>query len=320
MVIEIPSFDRVTIESQCVNGRFSVGEVMPIDHFANTAVAPDPMTASDHSARLYDRYQTGERDFSDSDFGVLSLAGSCLSYANFRRSKLKQIDWRAADLRGIDLSEANLSRSDLQDADLRGAALNNVMMFMATLDGANLQGADLSASSLDLTTLARANLQGANLCGTYLRGIDLGEADLTGAYFDDKTQFDPGFDPIAAGMQTDVTLTVNDLLTHLNQLSKCTSRYLGGSMTAKYWEKSRIETRYLAAFQVDSAAQITHTESTGAPATLLHLKWTQLWINRFIGNSARIFQELPNLATEKGLLVITAISVGRCPSNPSECG
>jgi Pentapeptide repeats (8 copies) len=306
MMIEILYFDRVTAKSQCMNGSFSVGEVMPIDNIAYAAIAPDSGAVPNHSARLYDRYQSGERDFSDSDFGVLSLHGSCLNYANFRRSKLKQIDWSAADLRGIDLSEANLSRSDMQDADLRGAAINNVMMFMATLDGANLQGADLSASSLDLTTLARANLQGANLCGTYLRGIDLSEANLTGAYFDDKTQFDPDFDPIAAGMRTEVNLTVDDLLTHLNQLSKCTSRYLGGSMTAKYWEKARIETRYLAAFQVDSTAQITYTASIGEPATLLHLKWTQLWINRFIGNSARIFQDLPNLATEKGLLVITA--------------
>jgi uncharacterized protein YjbI with pentapeptide repeats len=279
---------------------------MPIDNIAYAAVAADPVTSSDNSAMLYDRYQAGERDFCDSDFGVLSLHGSCLSYANFRRSQLKQIDWSAADLRGIDLSEANLSRSDLQAADLRGAAINNVMMFMATLDGANLQGADLSASSLDLTTVARANLQGANLCGTYLRGIDLREADLTGAYFDDKTQFDQDFDPIAAGMRTDVNLTVDDLLTHLNQLSKCTSRYLGNSMTVKYWEKSRIETRYLTVFQVDAAAQISYTGTAGESANLLHLKWIQLWINRFIGNSARIFQDLPNLATEKGLLVITA--------------
>jgi hypothetical protein len=307
MPIEIADFDRVIAKSQYVNGSFSVGEVMPIDHIAYATIASDPMTGPpENSAMLYERYQSGERDFSDSDFGVLSLHGSCLSYANFRRSKLKQIDWSAADLRGIDLSEANLSRSDMQDADLRGAALNNVMMFMATLDGANLQGADLSASSLDLTTLAQANLQGANLCGTYLRGIDLNEANLTGAYFDAKTQFNLDFDPIAAGMRTDVNLTVDDLLTHLNQLSKCTSRYLGGSMTAKYWEKSRIETRYLTVFQVDSTAQIHYTGTAGESATLLHLKWTQLWINRFIGHSARIFQDLPNLATEKGLLVITA--------------
>ncbi len=280
---------------------------MLIDHIAYATIASDLMTTSpDNSAMLYDRYQLGERDFSDSDFGVLNLHGSCLSYANFRRSKLKQIDLSAADLRGIDLSEANLSRSDLQTADLRGADINNVMMFMATLDGANLQGADLSASSLDLTTLAGANLQGANLCGTYLRGIDLSDVNLTGAYFDEKTQFNLDFDPIAAGMRTDVTLTVGDLLTHLNQLSKCTSRYLGGSMTSQYWEKSRIETRYLTSFHVDSAAQISYAASISEPATLRHLKWTQLWINRFIGNSARIFQDLPNLATEKGLLVITA--------------
>ncbi len=293
---------------------------MPIDHIAYAAIAADPLRSADHSAMLYDRYQAGERNFTDSDLGVLSLHGSCLSYANFRRSKLKQIDWSAADLRGIDLSETNLSRSDLQSADLRGAALNSVMMFMATLDSANLQGADLSGSSLDMTTLAQANLQGANLCGTYLRGIDLSQVDLAGAYFDDKTQFDRNFDPIAAGMRTDVTLKIDDLVTHLNQLSQCSSRYLGASMTSKYWAKSRIDTRYLTAFQVDGTAQIRYAGATDETATLLHLKWVQLWINRFIGNSARIFQDLPNLATEKGLLVITAGSIGKCPRNLPEMG
>jgi hypothetical protein len=278
---------------------------MPIDNIANAAIAADPVTSPDNSALLYDRYQAGERNFADSDFGVLSLHGSCLSYANFRRSKLKQIDWSAADLRGIDLSETNLSRSDLQSADLRGAALNSIIMFMATLDGANLQGADLSGSSLDMTTLTQTNLQGANLCGTYLRGIDLSEVNLTGAYFDDRTRFDLNFDPIAAGMRTAVTLKMDDLVTHLNELSQCSSRYLGASMTTKYWAKSRIDTRFLTPFQVDATAKVTYTGSPDEAVTLLHLKWVQLWINRFIGNGARIFQDLPNLATEKGLLVIT---------------
>jgi uncharacterized protein YjbI with pentapeptide repeats len=267
------------------------------------------ITASNHltedSNILRDRYQAGERDFSDCDFGDISLRASCLSYAMLRRSKLREVDLQQADLRGIDLSEANLSRSDLAHADLRGATLNSAMLFMANLDGANLQGADLSEASLDISTLSQANLQGANLCGTYLCGIDLSQAQLQGAYFNEKTQFDAHFDPIAAGMRTDITLTMTDLLAHLNQVSKCASRYLGNSMTAKYWEKSRLDNPYVAACQIDATGKLSHTELCAEPVSFLHLQWTQRWLNQFIGHGSLIFQDLPDIVAQKELLVIS---------------
>jgi uncharacterized protein YjbI with pentapeptide repeats len=267
------------------------------------------VTASNHPTEqsniLHDRYQSGERDFSDSDFGDLSLSGGCLSYAILQRSKLRQVDLQQADLRGIDLSEANLSRSDLHHADLRGATLNSAMLFMANLDGANLQGANLSAASLDISTLNQANLQGANLCGTYLCGIDLSQAHLQGAYFNEKTQFDAHFDPIAAGMRTEINLTVDDLLAHLNQVSKCASRYLGNSMTSKYWEKSRWDNSYVAAYQIDAMGKLSYTEPLTEPVNFLHLQWTQLWLNQFIGHGSLIFQDLPDIVAQKELLVIS---------------
>jgi Pentapeptide repeats (8 copies) len=282
-----------------------MGEVMPInqlvDGVTNSAVATPEL---DPSIMLYERYQAGERNFADQDFGGVSLPEEGLAYANFRRSQLKQVDLSGANLRGIDLSETNLSRSNLRHADLRGASLTNAMLFMAALDGSNLQGADLSGASLDITTLAQANLAGANLCGTYLAGMDLREVNLRGAYFDAKTQFDPGFDPIAAGMRGEVSMTIDDLLTHLNQLSQCTSRYLGGAMTAKYWEKSRFDTRYLADFTVDGAGHFGYAGAAASMASLLQLKWTQLWLNKFIGNCALIFQDIPDIAAKRELLVI----------------
>jgi uncharacterized protein YjbI with pentapeptide repeats len=260
---------------------------------------------TEHSNILHDRYQAGERDFSDSDFGDLSLSGGCLSYATLRRSKLRQIDLQQADLRGINLSEANLSQSNLQNTDLRGATLNSAMLFMAGLDGANLQGADLSGASLDISTLNQANLQGANLCGTYLCGIDLSQACLQGAYFNEKTQFDACFDPIAAGMRNEINLTLDDLLAHFNQVSKCASRYLGNSMTSKYWEKSRWDNPYLAAYQIDALGKFSYTSSLIEPVNFLHLQWTQLWLNQFISYGSMIFQDLPDILTQKELLVIS---------------
>jgi hypothetical protein len=288
-----------------MNGRFSVGEVMPSNQLVDVVTELEIAAPEvNPSSLLYERYQAGERNFADLDFGGVSLPEEGLAYANFRRSLLKQVDFSAANLRGIDLSETNLSRSNLRHADLRGASLTNAMLFMATLDGSNLQGADLSGASLDITTLAQANLQGANLCGTYLCGMDLSEVNLRGAYFDAKTQFDGAFDPIAAGMRMEVSMTIDDLLAHLSQLSQCTSRYLGGSMTAKYWEKSRFETRYLADFTVDGAGNFGYAGPVTPAASLLQLKWTQLWLNKFVGNCALIFQDLPDIAAQKELLVI----------------
>jgi hypothetical protein len=277
---------------------------MPINDLAPAPQLPEMAAMQDDSSKVRDQYQAAERDFSSSDFCGVNLQGSCLSYINFRRSKLKQVDLSDANLWGIDLSEADLSRSNLQNADLRGAALDRSMLFMATLDGANLQGADLSSASLDITTLAQANLRGANLCGTYLRGIDLSEAELQGAFFDARTQFEAGFDPLAAGMRTQTTMPIGAILAHLNQVSQATSRYLGGTMTSRYWEKARIDVRQLANFTVASNGKIHYGGDQAEVASLAHLKWTQLWLNRFIGNGALIFQDLPNIAEAQSLLVI----------------
>jgi hypothetical protein len=278
---------------------------MPIHDLAPAPQLPETDGVQDDSNRVRDQYQAAERDFANSDLCGVNLRESCLSYINFRRSKLKQVDLSDAILWGIDLSEADLSRSNLQNADLRGAALSQAMLFMANLDGANLQGADLSAASLDITTLAQANLRGANLCGTYLRGIDLSEADLRGAYFDEKTQFEAEFDPLAAGMRTTPTMTIGGILDHFSQVSQATSRYLGGTITARYWEKARINVRYLNEFTVEPNGKMAFSGDSSAVADLAALKWSQLWLNRFIGNGALIFQDLPNIVETKGLLLIS---------------
>ncbi|MBE9029989.1 pentapeptide repeat-containing protein [filamentous cyanobacterium LEGE 11480] len=261
------------------------------------------------STMLCDQYQSGARDFSDRDFCGFSLHSSCLSYANFRRSKLKQVNLQDADLRGIDLSETDLSRSNLQNTDLRGAALDNAMLFMASLDGANLQGADLSGASLDITTLNQANLQGANLCGTYLCGMDLSQVDLRGAYFDNKTQFDADFDPASVGMRSEITISIDDIVAHFNRLSKCASRYLGHTIALKYWEKSRYQNRHIAAFHFNPTGQFSYSGPSDRAASFLQLKWAQLWTNRFVGNCAVVFQDFPNILERNQLLLIGLESI-----------
>jgi uncharacterized protein YjbI with pentapeptide repeats len=59
----------------------------------------------------------------------------------------------------------------------------------------NLLGADLRWANLK-----RAGLEGANLSGADLVGAKLRWTNLTGAIYDRKTVWPPGFDPKAAGV------------------------------------------------------------------------------------------------------------------------
>ncbi len=126
------------------------------------------------TAELLERYAKGKRGFMGAELGEADLEGAKLrgtdlSYADLRGAKL-----RAANLRGADLSYTDLGEANLCEADLRGA-----------------------------------NLIGANLIGARLRGANLMGADLIGArlrtsYYDENTLFPDGFDPVSAGMRTEV--------------------------------------------------------------------------------------------------------------------
>jgi hypothetical protein len=81
-------------------------------------------------------------------------------------------------------------------------------------------------------------------------------------------------------------------------------------MTAKYWERSRYNTSYLAAFQVDDAGQLIYSSESASDesaqvASLIELKWSQLWANQFIGNCSMIVQDLSDIVEQKGLVVIS---------------
>jgi hypothetical protein len=254
---------------------------------------------------LHDRYQSGERKFCDHDCSNMSLSGSCFSYADFQRSKLKQVDFSHSDLKGINLSQSDLSQSNLQNADLRGASISQAVLCMASLHGTNLQGADLSGASLvGINSLSAVDLQGANLCGADLRGVDLQGANLLGAYFDPNTRFDEHFEPQNAGLQATVTLTIATLVTHLNQLSQSAKRYLGSGVMVKYWEASRYDSPHLNGFQLDSAGQFHYSGNATIAANIEQLKWLQLWSNRFIGNCALILQDFPQIVAQNHLLLV----------------
>ncbi len=105
------------------------------------------------ATELIQRYNNGERDFSEADLREAYLSGASLGGANLRGAYLG-----GADLRGANLSGANLYRADIYGANLGGADLSG-----ADLRGANLSRADLSEANLGEAYLSGADLSGANL-------------------------------------------------------------------------------------------------------------------------------------------------------------
>ena len=88
---------------------------------------------------------------------------------DFREADLSGLNLVGVDLRGADLSRANLSRANLKGALLRSANLTE-----ANLNEANLTQADLNAA-----LMARASLKNANLFKADLSRADLTQADLS---------------------------------------------------------------------------------------------------------------------------------------------
>ena len=89
----------------------------------------------------------------------------------------------------------------LRDTDLRrylGGWWGGGILPVWTLRGADLSGADLNRADLSGANLSRADLSGANLSWADLRRADLRRANLSGAVWNDKTQWPEGFAPPTA--------------------------------------------------------------------------------------------------------------------------
>ena len=83
-------------------------------------------------------------------------------------------------LNGADLSGVDFKWADLTGVNLKGANLAGADLRWATLMGANLKGVDLRGAIINGTILDEADLTGANVTGVNLRS----------AYLDDDTKLD----------------------------------------------------------------------------------------------------------------------------------
>lgn len=95
-----------------------------------------------------------------------------------------------ADLQFLRLEGLNMDGANLQQALFMGASF-----FGVSMERADLRDADFDGCNLGDTNLQYALLQGADFAGAGLR-----EANLKFAFYDARTVFPIGFDPITAGM------------------------------------------------------------------------------------------------------------------------
>ena len=155
-------------------------------------------------------------NLSGADLTGVMLTGVDLSGANLTTVNLTQ-----ADLSGAILFQANLCGADLIEADLRGALLMGADLISADLRGADLAGANLVGASLRGADLRGSNLRAASLLATGAlldqaafdaplvramsaeawQALALGDADLSGAMYDEETRWPEGFVPLGAIQQ-----------------------------------------------------------------------------------------------------------------------
>lgn len=248
--------------------------------------------------KLYQRYSLGERQFFQAQLEKVDLESACLNHIDLRRAKLD-----LANLKKADLSFANLKKSSLVKADLCRANLTGANLTEANLTGANLTGANLTGANLTRANLTKANLSlvrfknigtitsiasnfsSANLMGAFFLGVDLVNVNLEGAFYNKDTRFPVGFDPINRGMLNECTVlkecTIKELIARFDRICKCSNKYLGNMLTAKYFVDSRPDFDWLNKFEIDKSGQITYEGSILDSVSSEKLHWFQEWMNSF---------------------------------------
>ena len=108
---------------------------------------------------------------------------------------------------------------------------------------------------------------------------------------------------IVSTFQKTVTekISIDNLVTNFESIAGITSHYLGITITAKNFEDSRPDIKWLQEFSMDKKGKIYFTGIMSHQATMMQLKWFEKWTNAFIKKSTIIIQDLPNILEEKHL-------------------
>lgn len=258
------------------------------------------------------QYIIGQRDFQKVQLRRANLRGFNLTSTDFRGAdlsyaNLREVNLSYADLRGCYLNEANLI-----GANLTGANLEETYLIKAYLTRANLDGAILTKSYLTGAFLTKANLNKADLRGAFLNGADLNGAFLKGAYYNEKTCFDSGFNAKELGMEEKYSLnssenkkvTVEELMEIFKNILEIGKRYLGNTLTAKYFISSRPEFDWLSNFEIDDSLTITFSGNIKTSVTIIQHKFFHHWIDMFIKNCSMIVGDFDKIVAQKQKLLV----------------
>lgn len=128
-----------------------------------------------------------------------SLIGVDLSGANLNRAHLNRATLRCALLAGATAAGARFSAASLRDADLRRTVLDEATFAQADAGGSDWRDAAFGTAVLDGADLSEAMLHGADLRAAGTGGSAERPFSLSGARYDDATQWPPTLNPAALG-------------------------------------------------------------------------------------------------------------------------
>jgi hypothetical protein len=252
----------------------------------------------------------------------ISLGFEIRRRLNEGEKNFQNMDLKLVYLERVDLSNTNLEESDLSYANLKSANLNNANLKGAYLERANLTNADLSEANLEGCNLQNACLMGANLknvalkntnlCGARLRGANFEEALWQKVYYDNTTDFGTDFQIDLLENQKAYNLDVlserqifiKEILHKLNSVNNCAQRYLGGTLTAKYWLDSKSELDFLIQFfDIDRDRNIIFTgkslEHIASIEAKIIEKLTDKWLEEFMKICSQVIPNFSNILKEE---------------------
>lgn len=268
---------------------------------------------SSTATEIQNKYNAGQRDFPNLQLRREDLHGLSLKNANLQGADFSYANLRNADLSGADLRNAYFNEADLTGANLENANLANASLVKTYLIKVNLQGANLQEAYLSGAYLTKGNLENALLQGAYFNGTQLTGAKLTNGKYNQKTKFDHTVNLSKLGLVSeeqaqpktssqvvekssvvssniDKEVRIDELVKMLNHLLETGQRYLGPTMTTRYWKSAKPDTDWVNQFELDSASKIIYTGTQDTPLSGEQLEEARRWIIAFVKSCSMIIQ------------------------------
>ena len=241
--------------------------------------------------KLEEQYALGSRKFFNIDLQKADLENAFFSRVDMKQANLNYANFKNADLSDANLTESSLISTEFYKAHLSGinlskADLTQTNFTQSILNQANFTQACLKKACLIGTVLIEADLSGADLSGADLSGANLSRANFKDSIYDGDTNFPTDFDPKSRGMIN--KFGIEDSIERFNYLCKCSSKYLGNTMTAKYFNSSRPDFDWFKLFTIDKSSKIIFQGNPREPLTRKQLELFQQWMNSFIKSCSSI--------------------------------